>query len=379
MNFGITKEFKEIKATEEIRVGLSPRGVMELVHMGASVYVESGAGEGARFSDRDYRDAGAHIVYNKEEVVKRSDVVLKIRCPNAEECELMKDGQTVMGYLHLAVSPRSIINSLLKKKITAIGYEIIQKPDGTLPVLRPMSQIAGRMAVQIAGRLLESRKAGRRGILLSGIPGIPPAEVVIVGAGTLGFCAAKAFSGIGASVYIVDRDIDKLERVESMLGGRVVTMLYNKRNLEKLLQFADVVICAVLVPGARTPILISRDMVRNMKKGAVLIDFSIDQGGCSETTRLTPGEDFVYEDEGVIHFAVPNVPSRVARTATHALTNAILPYLKQMIELGVDKALLENPDLRNGVYTYRGYVTNKNIARENVEYRELEELLKGVE
>ncbi len=379
MNFGITKEFKDIKATEEIRVGLSPRGVMELVHMGANVYVESGAGEGARFSDRDYRDAGAHIVYNKEEVVKRSDVVLKIRCPNAEECELMKDGQTIMGYLHLAVSPRSIINSILKKRITAIGYEIIQKPDGTLPVLRPMSQIAGRMAVQIAGRLLESRKAGRRGILISGIPGIPPAEVVIIGAGTLGFCAAKAFSGIGASVYIVDKDIEKLERVESMLGGRVVTMLYNKRNLQKLLQFADVVICAVLVPGARTPILITRDMVKSMKKGAVLIDFSIDQGGCSETTRLTPGEDFVYEDEGVIHFAVPNVPSRVARTATHALTNAILPYLKKMIELGVDRALLEIPDLRNGVYTYRGYVTNKNIAREGLEYRELEELLKGVE
>lgn len=374
MIFGIPMEHRR-KGIDERRVGLSPAGVRELVDMGAQVFVERGAGEAAGFRDEDYKSAGAQIVYSKEEAYKRADVVLKVGVPRGEEWNYLRDEQAIFGYLHLAVAPKELLKRLVEKKVITLGYEIIQKEDGTLPVLKPMSQIAGRMSVQIAGRLLESKGKCGRGVLLGGIAGIPPADVVILGGGVLGYCAAQSFAGVGASVYIVDKDMDKLELIERTIKGRVITLRYTKRTVEKLVRFADVLVGAILVPGARTPIIVTEEMVKSMKRGAIIIDFSIDQGGCVETIRLTPTEDYVYEKHGVIHFAVPNVPSWVARTATHALTNAILPYLRVVVEKGLDGALKEMVDLKKGVYTYRGNLTNRNLILEGYEFRPIDELL----
>jgi len=276
MIIGVPKEYIG-KGLEERRVGLSPAGVKELSEMGIKVVVENGAGEAAGFSNEEYKKSGASIVYSKEEAYKRADLVLKIRAPKENEWDLLRENQALWGYLHLAVAPKRFIEILVNRKIIAVGYEVIQREDGTLPVLKPMSEIAGIMSVQIAGRLLESKGKFGRGILLGGIPGIPPADVVIVGGGTLGYYAAKAFSGIGASVYVVDKDVRRLEYIEHTLPGRIVTMLYTRRNLEKLVRFADVLVCAVLVPGARAPILITREMVKTMRKGSVIMEFSIDQ------------------------------------------------------------------------------------------------------
>ncbi len=263
-----------------------------------------------------------------------------------------------------------------KLELTAIGYEIIQKPNGSLPVLKPMSMIAGRLAPQIAGYLLETGKKGGRGILLGGLPGIPPAEVVILGAGTLGFWAAATFAGLGSNVYLLDTNWEKLEEAEEKIG-HLTTMLITKKNLSKVVAFADVLIGAVLEPGKRAPILVTRDMVKLMKEGSVIIDFSIDQGGCVETSRLTPNLDSVYKDEGVIHFAMPNVPSLVARTSTSTLTNALLPYLKQIIPYGIEKALSLNDELRSGTYMFYGKITNRVLASTSRPFYKIDDLLKG--
>jgi len=354
MIFGIPRELPRFKGVPECRVGLSPMGVKELVEGKAQVYVENGAGEGAGFSNSDYERAGAHIVYSKEEAYKRADVVLKVRPPQGkEEYKHIKEGQTLTGFFHLVTAPRELIQTLTTKGNTVIGYEIIQEDDGKLPAVIPMSEIAGKLAVQIAGRLLESPG---RGILLGGIPGIPPADVVIIGGGTLGCNAAKSFAGIGANVYVMDTDRDKLEEIAAHMERRVTTMFATKQNIEKLVRFADVLIGAVLVPGKRTPILVTKEMVKSMRRGAVILDFSIDQGGCVETAKIAPSGKFIYDVEGVIHFCMPNATTLVARTATHAMTGAVLPYLKSLVELGLDKALEECPAIRRGIYVRQGRV-----------------------
>jgi alanine dehydrogenase len=358
MIIGIPKELPLSKVSEEMRVPLTPRGARELIDQGAEVVVESQAGARAGFTDEKYRDMGANVVYAKEEVYGRSDVVVKIHYPQPEEIQYLREGQVLMGFLFLPIAKKDLISELIHRKITAIGYESIQRTDGSEPLLRAMSQIAGCMCPQIAGRLLNTTAHGGRGIILGSIPGIPPADVVIVGAGNLGFFAAKAFAGVGTSVYVMDRDRSRLEHVENMLSGRVITIVYNRHNLEKFVKFADVVVCAVMDPGKRSPILITKDMVKSMKKGAAIIDLSIDTGGCCETSRPIPGFESVYTYEGVLHFSVPNIPSWVPRTASHALSNILVPYIRDFVIHGVSKAIAMNQEIQRGVFTHDGNATH---------------------
>ncbi len=360
MTFGIPKELPLFDKIPEYRVGLSPMGVKELISYGAKVYVENGAGEGAGFSNREYEEVGATIVYSKEEAYRRADIVLKVRVPQEPEYKFIKDKHILMGYFHLVTAPKTLLEILSDRKVTVIGYEIIQKEDGRLPLVIPMSEIAGKLAVQIAGRLLETQSGGR-GVLLGGIPGIPPSEVVILGAGTLGKSAAKSFAGVGASVYVLDINRDKLEILSMEMNGNVTTIFATKYNIEKLVKFADVLIGAVLVPGKRTPILVTKDMVKSMRKGSVILDFSIDQGGCVETAKISPFGQFTYTVDDVIHFCMPNATTLVARTATHALTCAVLPYLKYIVELGLEKALKECHELERGIYVKAGKIRKEYV------------------
>lgn len=353
MDIGIPRERRE----GEYRVGLTPIGVQLLTAEGHTCYVERGAGLGAGFSDRDYELAGGKVVYSTQEAYGRAELVLKVARPTAEEADWLVEGQTVMGLLHLAAARRSRVETLLQKKITAIGYEMIQLADGSLPVLTPLSQAAGRMTAQVAAMLLQNDRGGK-GILLSGVPGVPPAEVVIVGAGTLGTYAARAFLGIGATVYLLDKDLARLQQVDSMLNGCVVTMVSHEFNLRKVVKFADVLIGAILVPGARTPIVITREMVRTMKPRSVIMDLSIDQGGCVETSRPTTHRVPTFIEENVIHYCVPNMTAVVARTATHAFNNAAWPYIQAVTRKGVEQAIIDDLSLAHGVNTRGGEVVS---------------------
>lgn len=356
MIFGIPREVPPFKNTPEYRVGFSPMAAKELMLYGAKFYVETKAGEGAGFTDEDYEKAGATVVYSKEEAYRRADVVLKVRRPQQEEYQYMNEGQVLMGFIHMVTARKAFTKMVQDKKMTIVGYEIMQAEDGRLPVIIPMSEMAGKLSVQIAGRLLES-PGGGRGILLGGIAGIPPAEVVILGAGTLGCNAAKSFAFAGANVYVLDVVRDKLDNLVCQTpGSRITTMFSTKHNIEKLLKFADVVICAVLEPGKRSPILITKKMVSSMRPGAVLIDFSIDQGGCSETSKISPSGQFIYTIDGVIHFCMPNATTLVARTATHTISSGIYPFLKILIEKGIENALKENYALNRGIYVEQGII-----------------------
>lgn len=374
MIIGVPNELPTPWQTEENRVGLPPAGVKELRGAEVRILVENKAGEGAGFSNEAYKEAGAEIVYSKEEIYKRSDIVIKVERPVEDEWKLFREGQAILGFLNPVTAPKEFLKILIEKRITAIGYELITQEDGTLPVLRPMSQIAGKTSLQLAGRLLESTEKGRRGILIGGIPGIPPAEVAILGGGTLGFYAAETLSAAGANVCVMDRNIEKLERIENLLKGRVVTILYSRDRLEKLCRFCDVLIGCVFIPGERAPVLVSKEMVRSMKKGAVIIDFSIDQGGCVETSRLTPRGN-PYIEERVVHLCVPNITAWVPRTATYALYNALSPYFDIIVKEGVKGTLKKNRDLRTGTYTFDGYIVNPHLRRENLSYSKLEDVL----
>lgn len=362
MIFGIPDELSTFKDTPEFRVGLSPMGVHDLVHYGARVYIESKAGEGAGFSDEDYLKAGGEIVFSKEEAYRRADVVLKVRRPQPDEYSCLKDKQIIMGYMHMITSPKEFIQVIEEKNITIVGYETIQKEDGSLPMVIPMSDIAGKLAVQIAGRLLESQSGGR-GILLGSIPGIPPAEVVILGGGTLGRVAARTFAGIGANVYIMDIDREKLDKLAQQTAGmKVTTMFATRHNLEKLVKFADVLVGAVLVPRKRSPVLVTQEMVKTMKPGSVIIDFSIDQGGCVQTSKIAPSGKFIYKVDDVIHFCMPNATTLVSRTATHVLTSCVAPYLKNIIEVGFEKALGNSPELAKGINAENGVIKKEFLT-----------------
>lgn len=362
MIFGIPDELSTFKDIPEFRVGLSPMGVQDLVHYGAQVFVESKAGDGAGFKDEDYLKAGGKIVFSKEEAYRRADMVLKVRRPQPEEYSFIKDKQIIMGYMHLVTSPKEFVQVIGEKRLTIVGYETIQKEDGSLPMVIPMSDIAGKLAVQIAGRLLESQSGGR-GILLGGIPGIPPAEVVILGSGSLGRIAARTFAGVGANVYVLDIDRGNLEKLAQQTSGmRITTMFATQHNLKKLVRFADVLIGAVLVPRKLTPVLVTKEMVKTMRSGSVIIDFSIDQGGCVETSKIAPSGKFIYKVDNVIHFCMPNATTLVSRTATHVLTSCISPYLKSIIEMGFDKALKANPDLARGVNAENGVVKKEFLS-----------------
>lgn len=357
MIIGIPRELSPAQGFAERRVGLVPAGVAELVTLSQKVYVEHGAGLSAGFPDESYRQAGAEVVYSKEEVYLRSDMICKVGRPTPPEWELLKPHQALCGFLHLAVAPRELLVKLIEQSVLSVGYEIIRTAERRMPVLHPISEIAGKLVPQIAGRLLEQG----RGVLLSGLPGIPPADVVILGGGTVGYQAARTLLGVGARVFILDKRLERLEELDRLFSGRVVTAAATPHNIEKFARFADVLVGAVLEPGARAPLLVKRETVRAMKRGAVIIDFSIDQGGCIETSRLVPHQDYIYEEEGVIHFCLPNSSSLVARTASQALTNALLPYLRAVAQEGLPQALVTHPDLARGVYTLEGYIINEQL------------------
>lgn len=350
MNIGIPKEIRPF----EYRVGLSPAGVEILTQAGHKVYIQHEAGVGARFADKEYEEEGGKIVYSAEEVYGRADMVLKFARPTEEEIDLIRPGSVLLGMLHLASTRQSKIDVLLENKITSIAYEQIQEEDGSLPVRRPLSQIGGAMSAEVASRFLQSNYGGR-GVLLGGIPGVPPAEVVILGGGTLGTYAARSFVGLGAHVTILDRDINALQHINQMLPS-VVTMLSTERNIRRACGYCDVFVGAVLNPGERAPILVTRDIVKTMRPLSVIIDTSIDEGGCVETSRPTTHDQPTYVEENVIHYCVPNMPGVIARTATHGFVNAAMPYILELATLGAEKAIEENEAIKAAVNTYKGEV-----------------------
>jgi len=347
MNICIPKE----RRPYEYRVGLSPMGVEMLIQNGHIVFIEHDAGQGAGFSDREYEKVGAKIAYALDEIYGRAELLLKIARPLDDELDMLQPGTTIAGLLHLASARQNKIDALLKDHITAIAYEQIEEADGSLPVLRPFSQIGGAMAAEVASRLMQSNQGGR-GVLLGGLPGVPPAEVVIIGAGTSGTYAARAFKGLGAHVTVLDKDLNALQRI-SQNDLNFVTMFSTPRNIARVCEYADVLVGAVLVPGSRSPIIITREMVKKMKHRSIFIDISIDQGGCSETSRPTTHDHPSYVEENVVHYCVPNMPGVVARTATYGFVNAAIVYILEIANLGVDKAI-ENPAIEAGVNTYKG-------------------------
>ncbi len=355
MNIGIPKEHRP----NEFRVGLSPAGVELLCQHGHTVYVEHEAGLGAGFTDQEYERAGAQIVYAAAEVFMRSNLILKVSRPTQEEVEMMPSGTAVAGLLHLAAAPRERVETLLKRKITTIAYEQVRETDDSLPVLRPFSQICGAMTATIAARLLQSDQGGK-GTLLGGIPGVPPAEVVIIGAGVAGTCALRTFSGLGAHVTVLDMNLKALQRVAERTPTPV-TMIATRRNIERACAYADVLVTAVLVPGERAPIVVPGEVVQKMRKRSVIIDLSIDQGGAVETSRPTTHQQPTYEQEGIIHYCVPNIPSVVARAATHAFVNAAMEYILTLADKGIEQAIAENIALSRAVCTHDGQLRNLTL------------------
>ncbi len=347
MNIGIPRERRPF----EFRVGLSPAGAEILTRNGHSVFVEHEAGAGAGFTDASYQEAGATLVYSTEEVLGRADLVLKVARPLWEEINWLRPGCMLAGFLHLASARQDKIEALLEKKITAIAFEEIRAPDGSLPVLRPFSQIGGAMAAQIAARLLQNNWGGK-GILMGGMPGVAPAEVVVLGAGTVGTHATQTFVGMGAHVTVIDHNLEPLQRLWDRFPC-TITLLSTPRNIERSVAYADVVVGCVLNPGERAPILVTREMIRSMKPRSVVMDISIDEGGCIETSHPTTHEHPVYTEEGILHYCVPNMPGVVARTATHAFVNSAMPYIIDIAANGLD-AVLKNPSIEAAVNTYQG-------------------------
>ncbi len=348
MNIGIPVERRPF----EFRVGLPPAGVEILKQHGHRIFVEHDAGVGAGFSDEEYERAGARIVYSSEEVFGRADLLLKIARPLKEEIEWLRPGSMIAGLLHLASARQDKVDLMLKNRITSIAYEQIEEPDGTTPVKKPLAEIGGRMTAQIAAHYLQNYKGGK-GILLSGVPGVPPAEVVIIGGGVAGTAAVRSFLGLGAHVSVLDMDLRALQRIGDRFP-EVVTMIATPNNIARTCAFADVVVGAVLVPGERAPIVVTREMVQSMKPRSMIIDMSIDLGGCVETSRPTTHEHCTYIEENIIHYCVPNIPAAVARTATHAFVNAAMIYILDLVDKDFETAIHETPALEKAISTHAG-------------------------
>lgn len=357
MDIGIPKEI----AAEERRVALTPVGVYALTQKGHNVYVQKSAGEASGFSDQDFREVGAQIVFSGEEVFHRSQLITKIQPPTEEEGSYLDAKNIVFSFLNLGLTTKAILTQLMEKGVTALGYELSEQPDGSLPILTAMSEIAGVVLPQIAGKLLESREGGR-GITLAGVAGIPPANVVILGAGAVGVNAARAFTQLGAQVMIMDRDVEKLRKVDQMMQKQISTSIVTPLLVERAVRFADVLIGAILIRGKKAPHLVTEAMVKNMKPGSVIIDVSIDQGGCVETSRPTTLSSPTYVLHGVTHYCVPNMPASVARTASHALNNSVLPWVQQVSRLGLETAVKKFSCLQTGIYLYKGTCTSKSLS-----------------
>ena len=353
MNIGIPKERRPF----EYRVGMTPAGVQMLTQSGHKVYVERDAGLGAGFSDLEYEAAGARIAYSPHEVFGRADLLLKVARPMLEEIEWLRPGTCIAGLLHLGSARQDKINAFLQNHLTAIAYEHITLPDGTVPIRRPLSEIGGRMAAQIGTRLLQNDEGGK-GILVGGVAGVPPAEVVILGAGVVGACAAKTLYAMNAHVTVLDTNLSVLHDLYDTVPG-ITTQISNPMTIARSCAFADLVIGAVLVPDGPPPTVINREILRGMKPRSVVMDLSIDEGGCVESSRPTTHEHPTFIEEGIIHYCVPNIPSAVARTATYAFLNAAWPFIHQMAERGVEKAIHENEAIEKGVMTYKGEIRHE--------------------
>ena len=358
VNFGIPKELKE----GETRVALTPDSVGMLVHKGLTVALETGGGELSGFEDSMYEKAGAKIVANAEELWAESNIIVKVKEPQKSEYKYFREDLTIFSYLHLAIE-EELTRELLKRKVCAIATESVQTQGGELPLLRPMSEVAGRMSVQMGARFLEKQNGGR-GLLLGGVPGVAPAKVVILGGGVAGSNAAQAALGTGADVSVLDINSKRLSRLDMFFSGQIKTYYSNPSTIAEQVKEADLLITAVLIPSARAPKLVSADMVKTMKKGSVIIDVAIDQGGNVETIdRVTTLDNPVFEKYGVLHCAVPNIPSYVPKTASYAYSYAILPFLQDLGDKGTFVALKEDEALSRGVSTFRGAVTNEALAQ----------------
>ncbi|MBE3585141.1 alanine dehydrogenase [Desulfofundulus thermocisternus] len=371
MIVGVPKEIKD----NENRVGITPSGVQALVQAGHQVIIEAGAGLGSGITDEEYVAAGARMLPNREDVYEQADMIMKVKEPLPAEYDLFKEGQILFTYLHLAPEPE-LTKALLARKVTGIAYETIQTNRGTLPLLMPMSEVAGRMSVQIGAQFLE-KHCGGRGVLLGGVPGVPPAKVVIIGGGTVGTNAAKIAVGMGADVTIIDKNVERLQYLDDIFGSRIKTLVSSSYNIMEAVKDADLVIGAVLIPGAKAPKLVTEEMVKAMQPGSVIVDVAIDQGGCVETAdRVSTHSNPTYVKHGVIHYAVANIPGAVARTSTYALTNVTIPYALELANKGVARAVKEDIALARGVNVIDGKVTYKAVAEAlNLEYTPLHELM----
>jgi alanine dehydrogenase len=357
MVIGVPREIHR----QENRVGLSPFAVSKLTAEGHAVYVEKGAGVAAHFTDLDFEEAGAKIVYSPEEPYHRSDLVCRVSRPSTEELDLLKEGGVIIAFHHLAVIPRENMDRFLELGTTLIAYEVITDETGDFPVLNPFSEMAGQMAIPLATHYLQTTKGGR-GILMGNVPGVPPATVLILGAGTVGFAAARSALGDGAHVLVVDNDMAQLRSLSRDLIGRPHTAIATDERLSRYSEIADVVVGAVLRPGQRAPHLISEEMVKRMKPGSVIIDVSVDQGGCMETTRPTTLDRPTFMQHGVVHYCVPNMTANVPRTASRVLTNAAFPYVKALARKGLNEALKADPALAGAVCTFEGQMVNSGLG-----------------
>jgi len=356
MVIGIPKEIKD----HEYRVSVTPDGVQALRQAGHEVVVEPSAGAGSGYSDEDYRSAGAAMAESKEQLFQQAALIVKVKEPLLSECRFFRPGQALFTYLHLATLP-DLTKALLETRITAIAYETIEAKDGALPMLKPMSEIAGRMSVQIGARYLEKTQGGR-GLLLAGVPGVEPGKVVVLGAGVVGSAATRIAAGMGAQVTVINLDLERLRTLDELYRGRIVTRASTQATIDESVMAADLVIGAVLLPGARAPKLVSRELVARMKPGAVVVDVAVDQGGCFETTRPTTHSDPVYVVDGVLHYCVANMPGIVPHTSTVALTNATLPYLLRLASEGVEEAMRADTGLAKGVNLSDGKITCRGVA-----------------
>ena len=358
MKIGVPKEIK----IHEYRVGLVPANVRELIAEGHELLVETEAGAGIGFSDADYEAAGATIADTAQAVFDQAQLIVKVKEPQLTECAMLRPGQLLFTYLHLAADPAQA-DALCRSGATAIAYETVTADDGSLPLLTPMSEVAGRMSIQVGAACLQKANGGG-GVLLGGVPGVQPAKVVILGGGVAGTNAAEMAIGLQADVTIVDLSVARLRQLASQFGNAVTTVYSTKESVESLVTAADLIIGSVLIPGAAAPKLVTSDMVRKMKSGAALVDISIDQGGCFETSRPTTHAEPTYIVDDVVHYCVTNMPGAVARTSTLALNNVTLPFIKALANKGYDLAIRDNPHLKNGVNVHQGKIMHDAVARE---------------
>jgi alanine dehydrogenase len=356
MRVGVPREIKN----HEYRVGLTPAGVRELCERGHQVLVEKGAGGGIGLADELYVKAGAKLAQDAADVFAKADMIVKVKEPQPKECKMLREGQVLFTYLHLAPDPEQT-RGLVKSGAVAIAYETVTDGRGGLPLLAPMSEVAGRMSIQAGAHALEKAQGGL-GVLLGGVPGVVPAEVVVIGGGVVGYNAARVAIGMGAKVTVLDRSVPRLKYLDELFENRLLTLYSTTDALEQAVTRADLVIGAVLVPGAAAPKLVTRAMLKKMRPGAVIVDVAIDQGGCFETSKPTTHQDPTYVVDGIVHYCVANMPGGVARTSTFALTNATLPYVLALADKGYKKALLDDANLREGLNVHQGAVTYKAVA-----------------